>query len=1568
MEGFIETGKALGLEGDELKVFVEEKEVERLAREERKEAERLAREDKKEAERLAREDKREAENKAREERMKERELKMKEFDRIEKEKEREYELAKKEAEMKVLILEKEIELEKTRKLESIDLDTSLTGKQELRAKIPKLPPFNEKHDNMDAYLKRFERFAENAGWAKKNWATNLSALVQGKALDVYSRLSPADSLEYDKLKEALLKRFQLTEEGFRLKFRGSKPEIGETPPQFVGRLEEYLRRWMNLANVTEDYDGLKDLVLREQFMQASSKNLQVFLKERKVKSVKEMAELAEQYNEAHGTYESQRSKFNIVKPEYESPSRKFTRPQLDRNQGTRDRYCYHCKSTSHFIRDCPKKSFSGRGKTIKAAALSDQTSEQDGRGSYRSYGRGISRGSNRGRGGHNNSYGHRTVQTDKDDETEAKTLAGCGINEGITECCLGDDTVKLECGHELPVMTAACKNTGASFKVGNMPICNGYVNDTRVTVLRDTGCSSAVVRRDLVTQDKLTGKKRLVVLLDGTVRKFPLARVSISTPFFVGEYEALCAENPVFDLILGNIPNVREPNNPDLNWQEYVNPEDTEIANAVQTRAQRSKEGKFTPLQVPSQIGSIDKEEVRKYQETDESLKIARQLADTGEKRCASNGDTYWYEKKNKLIYRLFQSSDTEKNKLFKQLLVPTKLRDQVLRLAHDSVLAGHLGVKKTKERILAEFYWPGVQGDITRYCQSCDICQKTFPKGKVPKIPVGELPLIDTPFSRVAVDLVGPIHPSSDKGNRFILTMMDYATRYPEAKALKYIDSNTVAEALFQMFCRVGIPREVLSDMGKQFTSDVMKEVGRLLSIKQLTTTPYNPACNGLVERFNGTLKTMLKKLCVEKPKHWDRYIDPLLFAYREAPQDSLGFSPFELLYGRTVRGPLCILKELWTNESQTDEVRTTYEYVVDLRNRLEETLEIAREELEKNRSRYKFYADRKRKGKDLEPGMKVLVLLPTDNNKLLMQLKGPYVIKEKINKFDYKIDVNGKEKIYHANLLRRYLEREDDKADENVKDNLEEGIVASFVEQVCVSVVEESEYQNIEELSKADMTEPEYEPDSYIKGQAELVIELPRLEPKETVDDIKINPELNKTQKEQIQALVSEYSDVLTDLPGKTTIIEHEIKLVSDNPVRSRPYSVPHALKDIVKSEIENMLRMGIIEQIESPYASPIVIVKKSDGTNRFCIDYRKLNRITRFDAEPIGNPDEIFARLSKGTYFSKLDLSKGYWQIPVKKCSQMATAFISSEGLYAFKFMPFGLVNAGATFCRMMRILLRGMQNVDNFVDDILEHTETWETHLDILRELFNRLREAGLTVKPSKCILGYFQLPFLGHTIGNGCISPDPGKIESIKECSRPSSKKQIRSFLGLVGYYRKFIPNFSTIAAVLTDMTKKGAPSKVTWSSAAEVAFQSLIGSLCNRPILCLPDFDLDFILRTDASDFGLGAVLMQEHDGLKFPVCYASRKLLGREMGYSVIEKECLSIIWAIQKFESYLYGREFLLETDHQPLVYLNRAKVANARLMRWALALQPYRFRIIAIKGSENVGADFLSRHPSE
>ena len=914
MDSFIEAGRALGLEGALLIDFVEKKEKEKMERDDKKEAEKLAREEKKEAERLAREEKLESQPIQREERSKEREIKLAEMQVAEKEKEREFELARRESEIKVQLLEKQIELERLQKAELHEVPKLTHTKHETRAKVPKLPAFNEKYDSMDSYLKRFERFAENAGWDKSNWATSLSALIQGKALDVYSRLSPTDSLNYAKLKDALLKRFQLREEGFRSKFRSSRPKVGETPPQFVVQLDDYLNRWMDMANVSKDFDGLKDLVLREQFMQSSNKNLQVFLKEREVKSVVEMAEVAEQYNEAHGISDSNRPKMQSFTADSRNNKPERKESKLKYVESEKDRYCFYCKSPYHYIKDCPKKApYSTGKKFVGASGVDEQNFTQVGRGSQRGFTRGNGRIGNRGRGGHNNRFGSRDVETKFDEASEHRSQVGCSISDS----CINSGSVKLECGHELPVVTLTCDEQKRYTHVGNLPIYDGFVGTVKVKALRDSGCSSVVVRRDLVSQERMTGSSKYCVLLDGTVRKFPVAKVKIRSPFFSGICEALCAENPVFDLIIGNVEGVRAPSDPDISWETQKSRDSAEVIGAVQTRAQKVKDGKTTELCVPDAISSIDIKQIRQGQQTDDSLKLVRDRLSGGEKKVSSKGDVVWYEQHNGLIYRIFQSPKVNNGQRCEQLVVPLKFRQHVLHLAHDSILAGHQGVRKTKVKVLEDFFWPGVQGDVTPYCRSCDVCQKTLPKGKVPKIPIGELPLIDTPFSRIAIDLIGPIHPPSESGNRFVLTMVDYATRYPEAKALKHIDSISVAESLVQMFCRVGVPREILSDMGKQFTSDIMSEVSRLLSVKQLTSTPYNPACNGLVERFNGTLKTMLKKLCVEKPKQWDRYIDPLLFAYREAPQDSLGFSPFELLYGRTVRGPLSILKELWTEEN---------------------------------------------------------------------------------------------------------------------------------------------------------------------------------------------------------------------------------------------------------------------------------------------------------------------------------------------------------------------------------------------------------------------------------------------------------------------------------------------------------------------------------------------------------------------------------------------------------------------------------------------------------------------------
>lgn len=311
------------------------------------------------------------------------------------------------------------------------------------------------------------------------------------------------------------------------------------------------------------------------------------------------------------------------------------------------------------------------------------------------------------------------------------------------------------------------------------------------------------------------------------------------------------------------------------------------------------------------------------------------------------------------------------------------------------------------------------------------------------------------------------------------------------------------------------------------------------------------------------------------------------------------------------------------------------------------------------------------------------------------------------------------------------------------------------------------------------------------------------------------------------------------------------HDIQLTTNEPLRSKPYPLPFALREEVSKEVKSMLEMGIIEKCDSPYASPVVMVRKSDNNFRLCVDYRKVNKAVVFDAEPMPNPDEIFTKLSKSKYFTKIDLSKGYFQLPLKKSCRKITAFVTHEGLFCFKRLPFGLVTGGASFSRMMRILLDGMKDAENFIDDILLHSVTCDDHVRALRELLTRLRNARLTARPSKCMIGYLQLDFLGHVVGNNQLKPNELKIQAIADAKRPESKKQLRSLLGLVGYYRKFIPNFAEIAVPLTSLTKKGTPNKIPWGPEQENAFQTLKGSLMNTSILHLADFDRQLILRTD---------------------------------------------------------------------------------------------------------------------
>ncbi|XP_053406187.1 protein NYNRIN-like [Mercenaria mercenaria] len=615
--------------------------------------------------------------------------------------------------------------------------------------------------------------------------------------------------------------------------------------------------------------------------------------------------------------------------------------------------------------------------------------------------------------------------------------------------------------------------------VSTCPTKPGTCNGRDVIAMRDTGCTCVIVKRDLVEASQFLEKTRRCKYIDGSEHRLDVARIDIDCPYFKGTVEALVVDNPTNDVIIGNV-------------EGAVEPQFSSLASAVETRAQ-AKVKKQVKLKVPSQILDVSREEFLEKQQNDSTLDLCRKKAEESTiKQCRGKGSVR-FEIRNRLLYREYTAQNLDKSR---QLIVPKCLRETVMKVAHDSLLSGHLGIRKTSDRVLGEFYWPGVMAEVRRYCQSCSICQRTIAKGRVSKVPLGKMPLIDTPFKRVAVDIVGPIEPMTDRKNRYILTMVDYATRYPEAIALPSIETERVAEALVDMYSRLGVPEEMLTDCGSQFTSDRSKSIPD-----------------------KGILSKVGAAIVEEDQRDYDR-LDP--------------------------------------NES-SDEFSSRVE--------------------------------------------KDIVLCP-----------------------------------------------------------IKQGT--------------------------------------------------------EAYKDVEVNPELPVECKQEVVDLLDNFSKVLTDI----------------------------------------------------------------------------------------------------------------------------------------------------------------------------------------------------------------YFVCVFL------------------------------------LIFF--KFISNVGAIAVPLTDLTKKGQPNLVEWGESQEKAFQTLKASLMGPPILKLPDLDQTFILRVDASDLGLGSVLLQESDGEKLPVAYASRKLLPREQKYSVIEKECLAIVWAVAKFHRYLFGKDFVLETDHQPLTYLNKAKLSNSRLMRWALALQPYRISIRAIPGRENVGADYLSR----
>ena len=458
---------------------------------------------------------------------------------------------------------------------------------------------------------------------------------------------------------------------------------------------------------------------------------------------------------------------------------------------------------------------------------------------------------------------------------------------------------------------------------------------------------------------------------------------------------------------------------------------------------------------------------------------------------------------------------------------------------------------------------------------------------------------------------------------------------------------------------------------------------------------------------------------------------------------------------------------------------------------------------------------------------------------------------------------------------------------------------------------------------------------------------------------------------QSKEVKNMITRWQDVFETSSGprgRTNVVQHRIDTGDAKPIRQVPRRLPLAKREDAKKVIEEMAADGVIEPSSSPWMSPVVLVKKKDGTTRFCVDYRLLNNVTKKDSYPLPRIDDTLDTLEGCELFSTLDLRSGYWQVGLAPEDKEKTAFSIGTGLWQFTVMPFGLCNAPATFERLMENVLRGLswEICLVYLDDIIVLGKSFTHHLENLEKVFERLRAANLKLNPKKCNLFRRQVNYLGHVVSDNGVAVDPAKIAAITNWPVPRDKHQVRSFLGLCTYYRRYVKGFANIAKPLTRLTEE--KRTFHWDHECQASFEELKNKLSSAPILSYPRPEGKFVLDTDASNTAIGSVLSQIQDGEEKVIGYFSKALSAPERNYCVTRKELLAVVKSIEHFHKYLYGRRFLLRTDHAALMWLLRFKSPEGQVARWIERLQEYDFESAHRAGTSHRNADALSRRPCD
>ena len=1413
-------------------------------------------------------------------------------------------------------------------------ETAAERKEDKRKEaIPKIAAMT-KETEISEYLEMFEENMGRKEIPRCEWCGHLTPLMNDECRSITSHMEPEDKLEYKKLKEELINASSSSSRRAGESFWTLERKKGQNFSQVARNLTRLIHRFAEKDTVKESLDQ----VVTEKLLQMLPKSAATSIREKEPKSSKEAARLAEYY--------FQDRNMDLDDPRWlkRADSRDFRRGMGEpfqrhhRERFDKGRRYGDDRPSQEKIADHPRKE---RGDLIK---------KEDG-------------------------------DKRSDNQNEKRLTDGKPQRKRGPQCfeCQGWGHMRDKCPSRVLFVHLPRKPKGAGREPWSI---RGKINGTPVeNMILDTGAAITVVSEEMLPPNTKNGRTVQLRGLKPDITEFDLADIQLELGDGKLSLEVAVAPSGTltYPVLIGrDVPGMELTMKLTSPPQEIL-PVMTRSAARKEREQQEaddkaSEESGATPLAVDDLpdlpvededadedpgAGESDQDDTGAQEEVEHN-DINRgngwcptdldEIADdvcrdvkettTAAEANITREDLIIQQQEDPALQPLIAEARSSINPQFHirdglllrkahtelgdprdLIVIPKKLRHYLFHIAHTHALAGHLGKKRTADKVARHFYWPNLGQDIQQWCKECVSCQKGN-RSRQTRAPLMPLPTVDEPWKRIAIDIVGPLQ-RTKKGHKYLLTVMDFATRFPEAIALKRIDAPTICEELLQIFSRYGLPKELLSDRGTNFTAKLTEELLKKLNIKHLKASPYHPQSNGMLERFHGVLKQMLRKTC-DQPTQWDVWLPFVLFAYRESIHASTGFSPFELMFGRDIRGPLAILKETWVMDKKLPP--SIIEFILQTREKFQQTSQLVKVQEQRSKQDRKKWYDKKSRDDPLKIGEDVMVLLPEESAGAFARWHGPFTILERPTPLTYIISTPArgrKTRTFHRNLLKRFIKP------------------AAEIMQVIVAEEETGEQDQLDIVH----------PPTIETSCQEWTPECNHLSNQQTAD---------------LQKILQDFQDVFNDTPGTTKTAEHVIPTGDAIPISQPPYRIPLKWKQQMAEEEKQLLDNGTIIPSSSPWAAPIVCVQKKDKSLRMCIDYRQLNAITTDDPYPLPRIEELLDSVATANYISTIDLSKGYYQIPISPKDQAKTAFVTPSGKFEFTKMPFGLKGAPATFQRTMDSLLQNHRSYASaYIDDIVTFSSSWKEHLTHLRNVLQELREAGFTVKKRKCAFARQEVTFLGHVVGAGKTRPQQAKLEAIKNFRKPQKKKDIRSFLGLVGYYRKFIPNFSTLAAPLSDLTGKKIPDKPNWTFVHQESFENLKKALTSDSILMTPDPHKEFTLQTDASTRGVGAVLSQRDSyGSLRPVAYYSRKLLDRETRYSITELECLAIVNAVKHFAIYLLGNHFHIETDHMALRYLSTMKNGGGRLTRWALALQPFTYSVEYRKGSSNSNADGLSR----